>query len=80
VISPRCVASVYEKNKQRGVLWGGMDYHSALLNENYLRFVLNEIVWTAGIDVPKEGVKTNAKQLQLSAQRTDSFDKFKKPE
>ncbi len=80
VISPRCVASVYEKNKQRGVLWGGMDYHSALLNENYLRFVLNEIVWTAGIDVPKEGVKTNAKQLQLSAQRTDSFDKFKQPE
>ena len=80
VISPRCVASVYEKNMQRGVLWGGMDYHSALLNENYLRFVLNEIVWTAGIDVPKEGVKTNAKQLQLSAQRNDNFDRFKKPE
>lgn len=80
VISPRCVASVYEKNKQRGVLWGGMDYHSALLNENYLRFVLNEIVWTAGIEVPKEGVKTNAKQLQLSAPRSDNFDRYKKPE
>ena len=80
VISPRCVASAYEKGKQRGVLWGGMDYHSALLNENYLRFMLNEIVWTAGIDVPKDGVKTNAKQLQLSAQRSDNFDKFKKPE
>jgi len=50
------------------------------LNENYLRFVLNEIVWTAGIDVPKEGVKTNAKQLQLSAARNDNFDRFKKPE
>jgi hypothetical protein len=57
-----------------------MDYHSALLNENYLRFMLNEIVWIAGIDIPKAGVKTNAKQLQLSAPRTDNFDKYKKPE
>jgi hypothetical protein len=80
VIRPRCVASVYEKDKQRGVLWGGMDYHSALLNENYLRFMLNEIVWTAGIAIPKEGVKTNAKQLQLSPVRSDNFDRFKKPE
>jgi hypothetical protein len=76
-ISPRGIASAYEKGKQRGVLWGGMDYHSALLNENYLRFVLNEIVWTAGIEVPKGGVKTAAKQLQLSPVRTDSFDKLK---
>ena len=80
VISPRCVASVYEKSDARGILWGGMDYHAALLNENYLRFMLNEIVWTAGIDIPKGGVKTNAKQLQLSAPRTDNFDKYKKPQ
>jgi hypothetical protein len=80
VISPRGIASVYEKDKQRGVLWGGMDYHSALLNENYLRFVLNEIVWTAGIDVPKDGVKTAAKQLQLSPIKPDGFDKFKPAE
>jgi len=76
VISPRCVASVYEKNKQRGVLWGGMDFHSALLNENYLRFMLNEIVWTAGIEVPKGGVKTAAKQLQMARLNT-SFDNLK---
>jgi len=76
VISPRCVASAYEKGKQRGVLWGGMDYHSALLNPNYLRFVLNEIVWTAGIDVPKGGVKTAAKQLQI-ARPNSSFDNLK---
>ncbi len=68
---------MYEKDKQRGVLWGGMDYHSALLNENYLRFVLNEIVWTAGIEVPKGGVKTAAKQLQLSPIKPDTFDKMK---
>lgn len=76
VISPRGIASAYEKGNQRGVLWGGMDFHSALLNENYLRFVLNEIVWTAGIEVPKGGVKTAAKQLQL-AKPNRSFDNLK---
>ncbi len=77
VISPRCVASAYENGLQRGVLWGGMDYHSALTNENYLRFVMNEILWVAGIDVPKGGAKTNAKQLQYAKQRPDPFDKYK---
>ncbi|MBK5244236.1 MAG: hypothetical protein JJE18_04270 [Eubacteriaceae bacterium] len=66
VVSPRGIASAYEKGMQRGILWGGMDFHSALLNENYLRFVLNEILWVSGIDVPKGGVKANAKQLQLT--------------
>ncbi len=79
VISPRCIASAYEKGKQRGILWGGMDFHSALLNENYLRFVLNEIVWVAGIEVPKGGVKTNAKQLQL-APINKTYEKTKIPE
>ncbi len=76
VINPRCIASAYEKGKARGILWGGMDFHSALLNENYLRFIMNEIVWTAGIEVPKGGVKTNAKQLQLTNINT-SFDNLK---
>ncbi|HMH22382.1 MAG TPA: hypothetical protein VK563_11425 [Puia sp.] len=76
-IGPNCIASAYDKNGARGILWGGMDYHSALLNENYLRFVLNAIVWTAGIDVPKGGVRTAAKGLQLSPIRPDGFDKLK---
>ncbi len=79
VISPRCIASVYEKGKERGILWGGMDFHSALLNENYLRFILNEITWVAGIEVPEGGVKTNAKQLQL-APLNKTYENTKKPE
>ncbi len=71
------IASAYEKRGARGILWGGMDYHSALLNENYLRFVLNSIVWTAGVDVPAGGVKTNAKQLQLIAAKPDQHDNLK---
>jgi hypothetical protein len=79
VISPRGIASAYEKGKERGILWGGMDFHSALLNENYLRFVLNAITWTAGIEVPEGGVKTNAKQLQL-APINKTYENTKKPE
>lgn len=77
VVEKLPIASAYEKKGARGILWGGMDYHSALLNENYLRFVLNAIVWTAGIDVPAGGVKTNAKQLQLIPARPDAHDKLK---
>lgn len=74
---PLGIATAYDKNGARGMLWGGMDYHSALLNENYRRFVLNAILWTAGIDVPKTGVKSNARQLQLSANKPDNFDALK---
>lgn len=74
---PLGIATAYDKNGARGVLWGGMDYHSALLNENYRRFVLNAILWTAGIDVPKGGVKSTAKQLQLSPIVPDNFDRLK---
>ena len=79
VIGPRGIASAYEKGKTRGILWGGMDFHSALLNENYLRFVLNAITWTAGIEVPAGGVKTTAKQLQL-APINKTYDNTKKPD
>lgn len=74
---PLGIATAYDKNGARGMLWGGMDYHSALLNENYRRFVLNAILWTAGVDVPAGGVKSTAKQLQLSASKTDNFDALK---
>jgi hypothetical protein len=76
-IAPRGIASAYENGAARGILWGGMDYHSALLNENYLRFMLNAITWTAGIEVPKGGVKTAAKGLQLIPARNDMFDNMK---
>ncbi|MGY3213100.1 hypothetical protein [Mucilaginibacter sp. HD30] len=74
---PLGIATAYDKNGARGVLWGGMDYHSALKNENYRRFVLNAILWTAGVDVPKGGVKSTAKQLALSPDIPDTFDKLK---
>ena len=56
-----------------------MDFHSALLNDDYRRFVLNAIVWTAGIKVPPGGVKTAATQLQL-APINMTYDNTKKPD
>ncbi len=79
VISPRLIAAAYENGKERGILWGGMDFHSALLNENYLRFVMNEIIWVAGIDVPEGGVKTSATKLNL-VPPSHAFSQYKKPE
>lgn len=79
VISPRGIASAYQKGNARGILWGGQDFHSALLNDDYRRFLLNAIVWTAGIQVPKGGVKTHATQLQLAPVNT-TFEKYPKPD
>ncbi len=79
VISPRGIASAYEKGSERGILWGGQDFHSALLNDDYRRFVLNAIVWTAGIEVPKGGVKTSATELQL-VPISKQFDQYKRPD
>jgi hypothetical protein len=73
-ITPRCITWAYEDSLSRGLIWGGMDYHSALLNDNYRRFLLNAIVWAAGIDVPKDGVKSDAKGLQLIQAVSDRFD------
>ncbi len=76
-VAPRCITWAYEENKSRGLIYGGMDYHSALLNDNYRRFLMNAIVWAAGIEVPKEGVKSNAKGLQLIDAVKDRFDEMK---
>ena len=73
-VLPRCITWAYEDSLSRGIIYGGMDYHSALLNDDYRRFLLNAIVWAAGIDVPKEGVKSDAKGLQLIEAVKDQFD------
>ena len=70
-IASRCITWAYEEGLSRGLIYGGMDYHSALLQDNYRRFLLNAIVWAAGIEVPKGGVKSDAKGLQLVEARKD---------
>jgi hypothetical protein len=76
-VPARCITWAYEDGKARALLYGGMDYHSALMVDNYRRFLLNAIVWAAGIDVPEGGVKSSAKGLQLVEARPDEFDNIK---
>jgi len=73
-VPARCVTWAYESGLSRGLIYGGMDYHSALLQDNYRRFLMNAIVWAAGIEVPEGGVKSAAKGLQLVEARPDEFD------
>ena len=73
-VENRCITWAYEKGQSRALLYGGMDYHAALLKEDYRRFLLNAIVWAAGIEVPEGGVESDAKGLQLVESRPDRFD------
>lgn len=40
----------------RGFAYGGLDFHDNWLNEDVRRFVLNGVVWAAGMEVPAGGV------------------------
>ena len=42
----------------RGLGFTGGHYHSNWANDNLRRFVLNSIVWTAGLEIPHGGVAT----------------------
>lgn len=75
-VDSRCITWAYEKGQSRALLYGGMDYHAALLKADYRRFLLNAIVWAAGIEVPAGGVESSAQGLQLVASRPDEFDRL----
>jgi type 1 glutamine amidotransferase len=42
----------------RGFFFGGIDYHNAMLNENYRRFLLNGIAWAAKMEIPTGGIQS----------------------
>jgi type 1 glutamine amidotransferase len=48
--------AVENPNRARGFGFTGGHFHRHWLNENFRKLVLNAIVWTAGIDVPENGV------------------------
>jgi hypothetical protein len=51
--------AVNPKKGGRGFVFTGCHSHSHLHQNDYRKFVLNAIVWTAGLEVPKEGVISN---------------------
>lgn len=56
---PQVASWAYQRaDGGRGFVMGGMDYHDNLKLDDYRRFMLNGIVWAAGIDVPAGGVQS----------------------
>jgi hypothetical protein len=48
----------------RSFVWGGSDFHDNLHTiADYRRYLLNGIAWTAGLEVPAEGVRAPAQPL-----------------
>ncbi|HVU22686.1 MAG TPA: ThuA domain-containing protein [Opitutus sp.] len=58
-VGPQVASWAFQRDDGgRGFVLGGLDYHANLQNEDYRRFILNGIVWAAGIEVPVEGVQS----------------------
>jgi hypothetical protein len=56
-IGPQVAAWAYQRDDGgRGFVFGGLDFRDNLALDNYRRFLLNGIAWTAGIEVPKGGI------------------------
>lgn len=59
------VAWAYERKKSRVLTFTGGHLHASLAEEGYRRFLVNGILWSAGVDVPDGGapVKMDAADL-----------------
>ncbi len=59
-IGPQLAAWAYEREGGgRSLVFGGMDFHDNLRTvEDFRRFLLNGIAWTAGLEVPAGGVQS----------------------
>lgn len=64
-IGPQVAAWAYQREDGgRGFVMGGVDYHDNMQIEDYRRFLLNGIVWAAGIQVPAAGVQSSVSKEQ----------------
>jgi len=59
-LGPQVASWAYERDGGgRGFVFGGMDFHDNLSTvEDFRRFLLNGIAWTAGLEVPAGGVQS----------------------
>jgi hypothetical protein len=64
-IGPQVVSWAYQREDGgRGFVMGGVDFHVNMQQEDYRRFLLNGIVWSAGMEVPAGGVKSSLPSTQ----------------
>jgi len=64
-IGPQVAAWAYQREDGgRGFVMGGVDYHDNMQLEDYRRFLLNGIIWAAGMEVPVKGVQSSVPKAQ----------------
>ena len=64
-VGPQVVSWAYQRDDGgRGFVMGGVDFHVNMNVEDYRRFLLNGIVWAAGLDVPAGGVDSTLPPAQ----------------
>ncbi len=59
------VAWAFEREKGRSFGFTGGHFHRNWGDENFRRLVVNAILWTAGVEVPKEGAKVDLDPAEL---------------
>jgi hypothetical protein len=56
-LGPQIASFAYQRDDGgRGFVFGGLDFRDNLALDNYRRFLLNGIAWTANIDIPRAGI------------------------
>lgn len=59
------VAWAYERANGRSITFTGGHLHASFAEEGYRRFLTNGILWTANVDVPKDGAKVDLDAAKL---------------
>jgi type 1 glutamine amidotransferase len=60
-VGPQVASFAYQRKEGgRGFVMGGLDFNSNMLIEDNRRFLLNGIVWAAGMEVPAGGVASSS--------------------
>ena len=58
-IGPQIASWAYQRDDGgRGFVFGGLDFRDNLALDNYRRFLLNGIAWSAGIEIPRGGISS----------------------
>jgi type 1 glutamine amidotransferase len=60
------VAWAFEREKGRSFGFTGGHFHKNWGDENFRRLVVNAILWTANIDIPKDGAKVDLDPAELN--------------
>ncbi len=64
-IGPQVAAWAYQRDDGgRGFVMGGVDYHDNMQIEDYRRFLLNGIAWSAGMEIPEQGIVSSLPKTQ----------------